>query len=98
MKLRIVLNQECQLNCVYCYKEGIFSKRKKTLNLQDLKVVVRVAREAGFDEIKFTGGEPTLSSYLPELIDYARKLRYKELRLTTNGLVIGRSPHIDLSA
>jgi len=93
MKLRIILNQSCQLNCIYCYKEGVFSRRKNCLKLKDFKFVVRVARKAGFDEIKFTGGEPTLSPYLIKLISYAKKLRYKEIRITTNGLVLGRSPH-----
>jgi len=94
MKLRIVLNQACQLNCIYCYKEGVFSKRKNYLSLKDFKFAIKTARKIGFKEIKFTGGEPTLSPYLTNLISYARNLKYKEIRITTNGLVLGRSPHI----
>jgi cyclic pyranopterin phosphate synthase len=94
MKLRIILNQKCQLNCIYCYKEGIFTGRNKSLNLKDFKVVIKSARNAGFDEIKFTGGEPTLSPYLLELVRYSKKLDYKEIRITTNGLLFGRYPHI----
>ena len=93
MKLRIVLNQNCQLNCIYCYKEGIFSNRDSCLDLKDIKLVMDAARKVGFEEIKFTGGEPTLYPSLIKLIKYARKLRYKEIRITSNGLLIGRYPH-----
>lgn len=93
MKLRIVLNQECQLSCIYCYREGIFSRRNTSLNLQDFKMVISSARKVGFDEIKFTGGEPTLSPYLLPLIAYSKELGYKEIRITTNGVLLGRYPH-----
>ena len=94
MKLRIILNQECQLKCIYCYKEGVFTKTKKLLGLKDLKFVIRTARKAGFEEIKFTGGEPTLYSGLCSLIAYAKKQKYGEIRITTNGVLLGRYPHI----
>jgi len=94
MKLRIILNQECQLNCIYCYKEGLFCKRKKTLSLKDFKLVMKTARKIGFNEIKFTGGEPTLSPCLIKLIKFAKELKYEEIRITTNGLVLGRLPHL----
>jgi cyclic pyranopterin phosphate synthase len=98
MKLRVILNQKCQLNCVYCYKEGIFTGRNNCLNPEDFKTVIKSARNAGFDEIKFTGGEPLLYSYLLELVKYSKNLNYKEIRITTNGLILGRYPHTSLEA
>jgi GTP 3',8-cyclase len=95
MKLRVILNQECQLRCIYCYKEGVFTRKKNFLTLKDFKIVIKAAREIGFDEIKFTGGEPTLYPSLIDLISYSKELNYKEIRITTNGLILGRNPHIN---
>ena len=89
MKLRLVLNKECPLNCVYCYKEGIFSDRKNLLNYKDLNFIIKEARKSGFDEIKFTGGEPTLYKNLFSLIETSNKEGYLEKRMTTNGLALG---------
>jgi len=63
------------------------------LSLNDLKYALKTAFKIGFREIKFTGGEPMLSPRLIPLIDYAKKIGYKEIRITTNGILLGRYPH-----
>ena len=50
----------------------------------ELIAAMRAGREKA-DTIVFTGGEPTVYPYLPELVRYARLLGYKRVQIQSNG-------------
>lgn len=58
--LRIVLTTECNYQCKYCFAEGEINKSKRVLKLEDLKRIIKIAKEFGITNIKLTGGEPLL--------------------------------------
>jgi len=87
MRLRMSLTQKCNLACVFCSKEGL-GKREQTMDSEDYKFVIRSVRKY-FDEIDFTGGEPTLSNYLVDLIKEAKDNNYFTW-MDTNGIKLGK--------
>jgi GTP 3',8-cyclase len=50
--------------------------------------VARVAVDLGIEEIRLTGGEPTLRPGLPELVERLAPLPLRSLSLTTNGFLL----------
>lgn len=82
--LRIVLTTECNYQCKYCFAEGEINKSKRVLKLEDLKRIIKIAKEFGITNIKLTGGEPLLYDKMNELLQYIRELKIPYVDLTTN--------------
>lgn len=82
--LRIVLTTRCNYQCKYCFAEGEENKDFRELPLNELKKVIKVSKEFGITNIKLTGGEPLLYTYMEELLDYIRKIEIPYIDLTTN--------------
>ncbi len=82
--LRISLNQECNLRCVFCHMEGQPVSRE-TLSAEELERCVRAAVRVGVDRVKLTGGEPTLRGDIVEIVRRLAPL-VREVSMTTNGL------------
>lgn len=91
--LRISLTEKCNLRCSYCMPvEGVsLTPREELLTLEEFKTIIRVFTTAGVDKIRFTGGEPTSSKYLKDLITYTRTTfpSVKSIGITTNGVLLG---------
>ncbi len=85
-RLDLKLHFYCTNNCRFCvqaHKRNIFYKPKEEVfkELED-------GRKDGAEELVLTGGEPTLHKDLPEIIEYARELGYKNIQLQTNGRLL----------
>ncbi len=77
----IYVGYTCNNNCIFCFeKENVFYNKET----ERLKEEIKIIREK-FDFINFMGQEPTLRKDLIELIEYAGKLKYKQIGVTTNG-------------
>lgn len=89
--IRIVISPACNLNCIYCHREGV--KRRK-INNENLHELIERKIENFFQvfnlkkkikEITITGGEPTLfGESILKLIDYF-KGKTNNITLITNG-------------
>ena len=91
--LRISITDRCNFRCVYCMpEEGMqWLKRETLLTLDEIERVARIAVGLGIEEIRLTGGEPTLRPGLPELVErLARIDGLRSLSLTTNGFLLTR--------
>jgi GTP 3',8-cyclase len=88
--LRISVTDRCNFRCVYCMpEEGMqWLKRETILSFEEIERVARVAVDLGVDEIRLTGGEPTLRPDLPELVARVSRLPLRSLSLTTNGFLL----------
>src|SRR3979411_8028 len=66
--LRISVTDRCNFRCVYCMpEEGMqWLKRDSILSFDEIERIGRVAVSLGVDEIRLTGGEPTLRPGLPQ--------------------------------
>jgi cyclic pyranopterin phosphate synthase len=89
--LRISVTDRCNFRCVYCMpEEGMqWLSRETLLSLDEIERLARIALELGVDEIRLTGGEPTLRPGLPDLVARLSTLAgLKSLSLTTNGFLL----------
>ncbi|MEJ7765392.1 MAG: radical SAM protein, partial [Acidimicrobiales bacterium] len=92
--LRISVTDRCNLRCTYCMpEEGMeWLPREALLSFEELERVARVCIERfGFTGLRLTGGEPTMRSHLPVLVDKLARLGdgSHDLALTTNGTTLG---------
>jgi cyclic pyranopterin phosphate synthase len=92
--IRISLTQKCNLNCVYCHKEGENASTQE-LTAKQIERVALVGAKLGIKKIKFTGGEPLLRKDLKEIIT-AILPYYKDVSLTTNATVLTKKLAEDL--
>ncbi len=84
-KLYFASLRECNEKCLFCVKGGE-NEPTEYLDTQKCKKEIARAAKEGWKHIFFDGGEPTLRSDLPELMDFARISGFKEATLLTNAV------------
>jgi radical SAM protein with 4Fe4S-binding SPASM domain len=80
-RMDLAITYNCQNDCGHCYNE---TKDKKELSLEEWEEALERLWKAGVPHVVFTGGEPTLSPHLKELIAKAQELG-QITGLITNG-------------
>lgn len=85
--LDVILGYDCNLACDYCTITP--EMRRQALATEQVVAAMRSARARGYDTISFTGGEPTMRRDLIGLVRAARKLGFIDVKVQTNGLVLG---------
>jgi len=79
----------CNADCPFCYVHPTFARkaRASTAVLSRAAITAEALSKLGFEEVRFTGGEPTLFSNLDRLIEpfWSHGMRY---RVLTNGIDI----------
>jgi len=91
--LRLALNEQCNLRCIYCMpEEGIdFRSEDKLLTTEEIFRLIKTTVQMGVSKIRFTGGEPLLRNDLIKLVQFANQMKGVEsTHLTTNGLLLGK--------
>lgn len=88
----IALTYECNLKCKFCYAGCNCSANpagsEEILSLAGFqRVIDSLVNEAKIPSVSFTGGEPTLSEHLFELIAYAKSYEMR-VNLISNGVLI----------
>jgi pyruvate-formate lyase-activating enzyme len=86
-RLELLVGYTCNNNCKFCY---VFDDRKKYKDktTKELKKDLIEARKRGTKELAFLGGEASIRPDVIELIRFARKQGFKEVKLTTNGRML----------
>lgn len=87
LNLRISLTQKCNLNCVYCHREGqTLSSASVEMTTDEVVRIARIAVSLGISRVKLTGGEPLLRPDILDIVKGITKLRgLRDLSMTTNG-------------
>jgi cyclic pyranopterin phosphate synthase len=88
--LRVSVTDRCNFRCTYCMpEEGMaWLPRGELLTYEEIDRLATIfVRTFGFDSIRLTGGEPTVRSHLPVLIEKLARLPV-DLALTTNGATL----------
>lgn len=82
----IVTGRACNSGCIMCSirYEGVSTIDGSTDQI--LKDMIRGKKENN-DRIEFTGGEPTVRKDIVFLIEQAKKLKYKEIGINSNGIL-----------
>jgi cyclic pyranopterin phosphate synthase len=87
--IRISLTERCNLNCIYCHKEGHIGEPGREFSPDELQKLMRVASSLGINRVKLTGGEPTLRSDLVEIVRRIASVPgIDEISMTTNGVLL----------
>ncbi|MHC1582378.1 MAG: GTP 3',8-cyclase MoaA [Candidatus Syntropharchaeia archaeon] len=86
--LRIDITRRCNLNCIYCHREGEITRSGLEISSETIKRIVKVAVSFGVRSVKFSGGEPLLRRDFPDIISDLPPL--KEVSATTNGVFLER--------
>jgi len=73
-QLMLYLTDKCQLRCPYCYAGENVNKKNRCMDMEKIESLLGWAKKEGLTSISFTGGEPTLFPYFPELV---RKIKEK---------------------
>ncbi len=85
-KVRISLLDACNLRCLYCMPEKAeFMSSQKWLATDELIRIAHSFYAHGIEEIRLTGGEPTLRKDLREIITSLSEIPFRKLGMTTNG-------------
>jgi cyclic pyranopterin phosphate synthase len=90
--LRISVTQRCNLECIYCHREGEIASRNE-MTVEEIGKIAEIACQLGMKKVKITGGEPLLREDLPDIISAISK-HADEVSLTTNGVQLERYVHI----
>ena len=88
--LRISVTDRCNLRCVYCMPEvGMtFLPHNALLSFDEIVRVATVAASLGVSALRLTGGEPLVRKGLVSLIARLSDLGFRDLSLTTNGMLL----------
>lgn len=85
-KLRVSLLDACNFRCTYCMPaSATFSKLHDLLCPDEISLIVSNLAKLGIEEVRLTGGEPTLRAELVEIVERLSEIPLKRLGLTTNG-------------
>ena len=88
-KLRVSLLDACNFRCTYCMPSSAsFSKNHDLLNPDEIGTIVSNLTKLGIQEVRLTGGEPTLRGELVEIAERLSELPLKKLGMTTNALLL----------
>jgi GTP 3',8-cyclase len=91
--LRVSVTDRCNFRCTYCMPaEGLpWLPRSEVLSFEEIVRLVGVFSGLGVEEIKLTGGEPTIRRDLPELVAMIRRSQADlAMSMTTNGFLLDR--------
>jgi GTP 3',8-cyclase len=91
--LRISITDRCNFRCTYCMPaEGLdWLPKAEILTYEEIARLVRLFVSMGIEEVRLTGGEPTVRRDLPALIRMLAPMRHdglKSLSVTTNGILL----------
>jgi len=84
--LRISITNRCNLNCVYCHREGETRSITGEMTLETIKNIVRASKTFGINRVKFSGGEPLMRDDFEDIIKALPEL--KDISATTNGMLL----------
>ena len=90
-KLRISLLDACNFRCFYCMPiNANFMKSSNWLSPFEIQQICSHLCEYGLEQIRITGGEPTLRKDFRQIVRDLSQLGLKKLGMTTNGFFLSR--------
>lgn len=88
-KLRISLTESCNFACFHCMKDSPAEVAcSDWVAPAELERWTRRLAAWGVNQVRLTGGEPTLRPELLEIVQRLGRLRLRRLGLTSNGLLL----------
>ncbi len=95
----LFLNYACGAKCPFCYNPPLTPELlRRDLSTEDAARSLLAGSRSGARILNLHGGEPTLRDDLPHILALARKLRYEQVTLVTNGIRLGDPEYSGLLA
>ena len=82
-RCELLLTDKCNFKCPYC--RGPNKHTGGTLTFDEAKHVVNLWASHDLKNVRFSGGEPTVLPYLPELIRHTKRAGVERIAISTNG-------------
>ncbi len=90
-KLRVSLTDACQYRCFYCMPEhATFTPNTQLLAPHEYESICGELVSMGIEELRVTGGEPTVRPEFREIMTVLSKVSARRLSLTSNGQLLAR--------
>jgi cyclic pyranopterin phosphate synthase len=87
--MRISITQRCNLNCIYCHREGVIEGGGREMTPAEIGRIVKIASGFGVERVKITGGEPLIRSDVCEIVEGIAAIPgIREVSMTTNGIFL----------
>ncbi|MCZ7392892.1 MAG: GTP 3',8-cyclase MoaA [Candidatus Methanoperedens sp.] len=86
--LRISITNRCNLNCIYCHREGESRDIKTEMTADTITNIVEASKTFGISKVKFSGGEPLMRDDFENIIQSLPEL--KDISATTNGIFLSK--------
>lgn len=80
-RCELLITSKCNFKCPYC--RG--TDKDADISYDEAKNIVKKWAEQGLKNIRFSGGEPTVVKWLPDIIKYAKDLGIERIAISTNG-------------
>ena len=88
-RCELIITEYCNFRCPYCrgLKAEIYGERKiKELSFEEIKRNIDLwCVGSPLENIRFSGGEPTLHKNIVEIVEYAKSKGIKRIAISTNG-------------
>jgi molybdenum cofactor biosynthesis enzyme MoaA len=88
-RCEMIITEYCNFHCPYCrgLSDYIYGERKiKQLSFEEIKKNIDYWCEGQpLENIRFSGGEPTLHKNIVEIVEYAKAKGIKRIAISTNG-------------
>lgn len=88
-RCEMIITEYCNFKCPYCrgLDDEIYGDRKlKQLVIEEIKQNIDYwCKNSPLENIRFSGGEPTLHKDIVEAVDYAKNKGIKRIAISTNG-------------
>lgn len=85
--VRIILTDQCNLSCAYCHHEGMHVVTEKSVQRDELMMVLKYLYKEGIRKFKLMGGEPTSRKDLPDIIRALSRIGDdNDISIITNGI------------
>jgi len=84
---RISITHRCNLNCVYCHREGVTDNPRDEMSPEEIVRITSLLARRGVSKVKLTGGEPLVRQDVCDIISgIAQVDGIMEVSMTTNGV------------
>ena len=88
-KLRVQITDACTFRCFYCIPQNAkFLSSSQHLKAREIIDICSALVGLGIDEIRLSGGEPTLRRDLKEIVEGLSDLPLQRFGITTNGYLL----------
>ncbi len=85
---------KCNMNCTHC-SNALFSKKERSLTIEDLKDFARQCDELGMAQFNISGGEPLTFDNLDEIILALNPEKF-HIAISSNGLLLTKEKAVHL--